>query len=69
MKDKITEIFVKVDDFCIECNIELNKYRLQGKNKRNRKARLSESEIISILILFHYGSFRNFKHFYIHYIQ
>ena len=69
MKDKITEIFVKVDDFCIECNIELNKYRLQGKNKRNRKARLSESEMISILILFHYGSFRNFKHYYIHYVR
>ena len=29
MKDKIIEIFVKVDDFCIECEQELKKHRLQ----------------------------------------
>jgi hypothetical protein len=69
MKDKITEIFVKVDDFCIECEVELVKFRMKGKGKRNRKSRLCESEIISILILFHFGSFRNFKHFYVHYVQ
>ena len=69
MKDKITEIFVKVDDFCIECEAELKKHRLETTNKRNRPARLSESEIISILILFHFGSFRNFKHFYINYVS
>lgn len=69
MKNKITEIFVKVDDFCIECESELKKYRLKGKNKRNRKTRLTESEIISILILFHFGAFRTFKHFYIHYVK
>jgi hypothetical protein len=69
MKDKIIEIFVKVDDFCMACEDELKKHRLKGGNKRNRKARLSDSEIISILILFHFGSFRNFKHFYVHYAR
>lgn len=68
MKDKVTEIFVKVDDFCIECEEKLQKHRIQGENKRNRKTRMSESEIISILILFHYGCFRNFKHFYLNYV-
>lgn len=68
MKDKVIEIFVKVDDFCIECKEELQKHRIQGENKRNCKTRISESEIISIQILFHYGSFRNFKHFYINYV-
>lgn len=68
MKDKITEIFVKVDDFCIECEAELKKYRLEGGGKRDRKAKLSESEIITILIYFHFGSFRNFKSYYIHHV-
>lgn len=30
---------------------------------------MSESEIMSILLLFQYGHFTNFKHFYIHYVQ
>ena len=48
MKDKITEIFVKVDDFCIDCNAELEKYRLKDKNKRNRKTRLSGWKLIKV---------------------
>jgi len=35
--------------------------------KRNRKATLSDPEVIAILIAFHGGQFRNFKHFYCHY--
>lgn len=30
---------------------------------------MSDSEVITILILFHFGSFRNLKHFYLHYVQ
>ena len=36
--------------------------------KRNRKATLTDSEIITILIIFHGGQFRNFKHFYLGYV-
>lgn len=70
MKDKVTEIFVKVDDFCIECEQEIQKHLIESGafKTRNRKARLSESEIITILIGFHSGCFRNFKHYYLNYV-
>lgn len=37
--------------------------------KRNRKTALTDSEVLTILIVFHGGQFRNFKHFYIHYVS
>lgn len=69
--DKVTEIFVKVDDFCNEFELEFKKQVLpltEGIKKRNRKATLTDSEIITILIAFHGGQFRNFKHFYNGYV-
>jgi hypothetical protein len=68
---KVAEIFVKVDDFCNEFELEFKKHVLpstDGIKKRNRKATLTDSEIITILIAFHGGQFRNFKHFYTHYV-
>lgn len=68
---KVAEIFVKVDDFCNEFKLEFKKQALPCTNalkKRNRKATLSDSEIITILIAFHGGQFRNFKHFYTGYV-
>ena len=29
---------------------------------------MSDSELITVLLCFHFGSFRNFKHYYIHYV-
>lgn len=73
MKDKITEIFVLVDDFCNEFSNEFDKLSKRkfcgGKKTRNRLASLSDSEVITLLISFHAGQFRNFKHFYVHYAQ
>ena len=69
--DKVAGIFVKVDDFCNEFEHEFKKQALpasSSQQKRNRKTTLSDSEIISILICFHGGQFRNFKHFYVHYV-
>lgn len=68
---KVAEIFVKVDDFCNEFELEFKKHVLpvvDGAKKRNRKATLTDSEIITILIAFHGGQFRNFKHFYNGYV-
>ena len=70
-KDKVTNIFCLADDFCKEYNSEIKKHQLVyvgGKRRRNRSTRMSESEMITILIGFHFGSFRNFKHYYLHYI-
>ena len=71
-EDKITEIFCAVDEFCKEFDKEVNKKFLMssdGKPRRYRKASLSESEIMTILIAFQFGSFCNFKHYYLFYIR
>ena len=54
LRDKVIDIFVPVDDFCIEFDTYIQSFRLgDGQPRRNRKATLSDSEIIAILILFH----------------
>jgi hypothetical protein len=40
-----------------------------GKKKRNRAFKMSQSEIMTISILYHLSGFKNFKHFYIFYVQ
>ncbi len=70
--DKITEIFCDVDDFCPEYQQIITKYTLRVTNKKkipNRKSKLSQSEVICILILFHLWGSRNLKYFYLHYVQ
>ncbi len=37
--------------------------------QRNRAWRMSRSEIMMILACFHFGSFRNFKHYYLFYVK
>lgn len=36
----------------------------KGKRHRNRKGKLSESEIMTILVCYHLGTYRNFKEYY-----
>ena len=36
---------------------------------RNRKGQMSKSEIMTILLCYHFGSFRNFKHYYLFFIK
>ena len=67
--DKITEIFCALDDFTLEFEQQIRKQVITaGKRKRNRPSKLSDSEIMTILIYFHLGGFRTFKHFYCHYV-
>ena len=70
--DKIIEIFCIIDDFCIEFSKAKSGHVLSeqtDKKRRNRSFTLSDSEVITILILFHAGLFRNLKHFYLHYVN
>jgi len=65
---KLTEIFVSVDDFCLLFEKPIHQMLLEdGSNikKRNRKAGLCDSEIITLLIAFHRSDFRSFKNFYL----
>lgn len=71
-KDKITEIFCITDDFCKKYSEEIKSHKKlpnpDGKKIRKRSHEMSDSEIITILMLYHFGSFKNFKHFYLFYI-
>ncbi|KAA6337825.1 hypothetical protein EZS27_014129 [termite gut metagenome] len=69
--DKIIEIFCMADDFCKEFDLEARKHQIQtlDKKKYHRPSRMSESETMTILIGFHFGAFRNFKHYYLFYVQ
>ena len=67
-KDKITEIFCIADDFCKELEKEFAKKALTDSDntpKRHRKRMMSDAEVITILICFHFNSYRNFKHYYL----
>ena len=58
LRDKVTEFFVKLDDFQQEFtqNMENHPKLVDAKVKRrNRKGKLSDSEMISIYLLFHFG--------------
>lgn len=71
LRDKVTEFFVEMDDFCIEFASQLENRPLledSSANRRNRKGKLSDSEMMSIYLLFHFGQFTNFKHFYNQYV-
>lgn len=65
--DKVTEIFYLTDEFCVQFEDSLSTYLIGNTPKR--KPRMSNSEVITLMTLFHLGSFRNMKHFYINYVQ
>lgn len=70
-RSKITEIFCIADDFCKEFEKNASDFLLKTVDshpKRNRKCSMSESEIITILVCFHMGQFRNFKHYYLNHV-
>lgn len=66
-QDKITEIFYLTDEFCNEFQKSIQGHLLGNPPKR--KPRMSQSEVITILIIFHGMQFKNLKHFYINYVQ
>ncbi|MRM83036.1 hypothetical protein D1003_04230 [Riemerella anatipestifer] len=65
--DKITDIFCTVDEFCTEFEKFTQPFLVGTPPKKTPK--MSNSEVITIMILFHLSDFRTFKHFYIYYIQ
>ena len=71
-KDKVTEIFCIIDEFCKHFDEEnAKKVLISSKvtSRRRRAASMSDSEIMTILLLFHFGSYRNFKHYYLSFIK
>ena len=66
-KDKVTEIFYLADEFCQEFSKKFDQHLIGAKPRKT--PRMSDSEVIAILIFFHFGTFRNLKHFYLYYVQ
>jgi len=59
-------LFCDVDDYCLIAEPLLRQRLLTtGQRQRNRDGRLTSSEVMTILIVFHRSNFRTFKHFYI----
>lgn len=64
--DKVTDIFIIVDEFCKNFE-QTTKNFLLGKPSK-RPPVMATSEVISILLLFHLSGFKCFKHFYLFYV-
>ncbi len=62
-------LFCNVDDFCKKFILEFEKSMLEVSKKRQKPCRLSVSEIMTIIIYFHQMRFRDFKTYYIQYVQ
>ena len=69
MKKDITELFVFLDDFCKQYELILQKNTLPSSKKPTRIPGLQLSEIMSIILLFHQSTAKNFKFFYQSYLQ
>lgn len=64
--NKLVELFCHVDDFCQAFLPHWQRLQLEsGQRKRNRKGRMSESEIMTIIVAFHMSHQRDFKNFYL----
>ena len=72
----IVELFCEIDDFCQVLEPKIKVFEPQstfclignGRSPRQRKSRLSLSEQMTIVILFHQSGYRTFKQFYNSYV-
>jgi hypothetical protein len=66
MLDRLTEQFCDIDDFCKSFFLNWQSYVIDSplSSVRGPSCGLSESEIMTIIILYHSSHFKNFKTFY-----
>lgn len=66
----LIEIFCIIDEFCKYLAPELKKHTLKhdDKPRRNRSSKMSDSEVMTILVLFHTSRYRDLKSFYLGHI-
>ena len=63
----LTEIFCLIDDFCKHFEQLHVKYLLPKMSvKRKRHCQMTTSEIMTIIVMFHYSHYRTFKDFYLY---
>jgi len=69
---KLVDIFFYTDVFCKDFSKTLEGAQLcsdNAKKSRNKPCKLSDSDVITILIDFHLGGYSNLKHFCTQYVQ
>jgi len=64
LRDKVTEFYLEFT----KMNKNRPKIEDSTMKRRNRAGKLTDSEMMSIYLLFQFGQFTNFKHFYLHYV-
>lgn len=70
MKKDITELYCFVDDFCRLSEGWINCSLLPASaRKPTRTPEISHSEILTIILLYHQSPCKNFKYFYMSYLQ
>ncbi|NOY37149.1 MAG: IS982 family transposase [Chlorobi bacterium] len=68
-ENKLIEIFRRIDDFNKVFINELQTHQLSdGSRKRIKPGKLSESEVMAIVIYFHIMRYRDFKHYYLFHV-
>ena len=68
----IVEIFYFEDEFCQEFNKSISGVQLTentAAKSRNKPCKLSDAEVVTIIIEFHLGGYRHLKYFYTQYVQ
>jgi len=66
---KITEIFCHIDDFCSAFVPKLHSQQLAAGKSRLKPNSLTDSEIMTIQVLFHFSGIRTFKKYYLDYVS
>ena len=72
MSTNLVEIFYLVDEFCKEIEKTMEGHLMAtktAKKTRKRAFTMSDSEVITIMIMFHQSHYRDLKTFYINHIQ
>ena len=64
----LTKIFYEIDNFCKDFMPNFQK-KLISNNKKVNSSKLSESEIMTIIVFFHISGYRTFKDYYIKYVS
>ena len=65
----LTKLFVEIDDFMKVCEPEIKKHLIgDGTMRRDRKGKLTLSEVMTLLVYFHMSGYRNFKEYYLKHV-
>lgn len=69
--DNLIDLFCFVNDFCQKIEPWLEKQLIESgvKKRKDRDSRLSLSEIMTLIIHFHQSRYRDFKSYYLKYVQ